>query len=231
MKKALFPVIVIFSFVGLSLASCEMIEDFLSSGDATQALKEALRVGSDTAVSSGSKVNGYFANQAIKILLPEEAQVIVNGVGSIPGIGQPLIDEVVLKLNRAAENAAPQALDILIGAITNITITDAIGIVNGDKDAATVYLRSATEQQISGLFRPHIETSLQTVGAQQAWGQLTGIYNAVPFVDDVNTDLADYTTNKALDGLFHLVAEEEGKIREDPVHQVSDILQKVFGGK
>ena len=162
--------------------------------------------------------------------MPEEAQVIVSAVGSVPGIGQPLIDEVILKLNRAAENAAPQALDILVGAITNITITDAIGIVNGDRDAATVYLRSATEQQISTAFRPHIETSLETVGAQQAWGQMTGIYNAVPFVDDVNTDLAAYTTDKALDGLFHLVAEEEGKIREDPVHRVSEILQQVFGG-
>lgn len=232
MKKALFPIIVIFSFVGLSLTSCEIIEDFLSSGDATEALKEALRVGSDTAVTNGSKLDGYFANQAIKILLPEEAQTIVTVINQVPGVGPALVDEVVLKLNRAAEDAAPQALDILVNAITNITITDAIGIVNGEKDAATQFLRSATQTEIAGLFHPHIESSLETVGAQTAWGTLTGNYNSVaPFLGQpqVNTDLADYTTNKALDGLFHLVAEEEEKIREDPVHRVSEILQKVFG--
>jgi len=135
-------------------------------------------------------------------------------------------------LNRAAEDAAPQALDILVNAITNITITDAIGIVNGENDAATKYLRTATQTEIAGLFHPHIETSLETVGAQTAWGTLTTNYNSVaPFLGQpqVNTDLADYTTNKALDGLFILVAEEEGKIREDPAHRVSEILQQVFG--
>ncbi len=232
MKKALFPVIVIFSFVGLSLTSCELIEEFLSSGDASAALKEALRVGSDTAVTSGSKLDGYFANQAIKILLPPEAQTIVTVINQVPGVGPALVDEVVLKLNRAAEDAAPQALDILVNAITNITITDAIGIVNGENDAATKYLRTATQTEIAGLFHPHIETSLETVGAQTAWGTLTTNYNSVaPFLGQpqVNTDLADYTTNKALDGLFILVAEEEGKIREDPAHRVSEILQQVFG--
>ncbi len=229
MKKALFPVIVIFSFVGLSLTSCELIEDFLSSGDATEALKEALRVGSDTAVTSGSKVDGYFANQAIKILMPPEAAPILSAINLIPG-GNSLVNTVVLKLNRAAEDAAPQAADILFDAITSITITDAIAIVNGDNDAATQFLRNASQDQIKALFKPHIETSLETVGAQTAWGELTSAYNSVPFVTPVNTDLADYTSEKALDGLFHLVAEEEGKIRQDPAHRVSEILQQVFGG-
>lgn len=233
MKKAIVPILAIFTLVGLSFTSCEIIEDYLSSGDAAAALKEALRVGSDTAVTKGGKEDGYFANQAIKILLPTEAQTIVTVINQVPGVGPALVDEVVLKINRAAEDAAPQALDILLNAITNMTITDAINIVNGDSDAATVYLRNATETDISLLFHPHIETSLETVGAQTAWGTLTSNYNSVaPFLNrpQVNTDLADYTTEKALDGLFHLVAEEEGKIREDPVHRVSEILEQVFGG-
>lgn len=232
MKRAILPVIFISALVGITFTSCEIIEDYLNSGDATEALKEALRVGSDTAVTKGSSVDGYFANQAIKILLPEEAQVIVSVINQVPGVGPALVDEVVLKLNRAAEDAAPQAKEILIDAILNITITDAINIVNGENDAATQYLKSATQTQIAQLFHPHIESSLESVGAQSAWGTLTGNYNSVaPFLGQpqVNTDLADYTTNKALDGLFVLVAEEEGKIREDPMHRVSEILQQVFG--
>lgn len=237
MKKALVPFALIFSLLGLStLPSCdtisEIVEGLLTEGDAAQALKEALRVGTDTAITKGSALDGYFANQAIKILLPPEADVIVNVINQVPGVGQPLLDEVVLKLNRAAEDAAPQAKDILLNAILNITITDAINIVNGQNDAATQYLRQNTQADIAALFQPHIETSLETVGAQTAWGTVTSNYNTVaPFIGQptVNTDLADYTTNKALDGLFHLVAEEEALIREDPIHRVSEILQQVFG--
>lgn len=238
MKKVFVPFALILSLFGLgTLSSCdtisEIVDGLLTEGDASAALKEALRVGTDTAVTHGSAVDGYFANQAIKILLPPEADVIVDNISAIPGVGQPLINELILKLNRAAEDAAPQAKDILLDAILNITITDAINIVNGENDAATQYLRSATQTQIADLFRPHIENSLESVGAQSTWGTVTSNYNTVaPFLGQptVNTDLADYTTNKALDGLFHLVAEEEGKIREDPVHRVSEILQQVFGG-
>ncbi|MCF8276551.1 MAG: DUF4197 domain-containing protein [Flavobacteriales bacterium] len=235
LKRAFVPFALIFT-LGLGLTSCDtissVIDGLLSDGDATEGLKEALRVGTDTSITKGSAVDGYFANQAIKILLPQEAQTIVTVINQVPGVGPALVDEVVLKLNRAAENAAPQAKDILLDAILNITITDAIAIVNGENDAATQFLRNGTETQIAGLFKPHIETSLETVGAQTAWGTLTSNYNTVAPIlgqPQVNTDLADYTTNKALDGLFHLVAEEEGKIREDPLHRVSEILQQVFG--
>lgn len=237
MKKAFVPFALVFSLVGLSaLSSCDTISDIvdglLTEGDATEGLKEALRVGTDTAVTHGSAVDGYFANAAIKILLPPEGQNIVSVINQVPGVGPALIDEVVLKMNRAAEDAAPQARDIFVDAILNITITDAIAIVNGESDAATQYLQNATQSQLVTLFRPHIENSLEEVGAQTAWNTLTSNYNTVaPFLGQptVNTDLADYTTNKAMDGLFHLVAEEEGKIREDPVHRVSEILEQVFG--
>lgn len=235
-KRVFVPFALMFSLLGLSLTSCDQIvsvlEDLLSEGDATEGLKEALRVGSDTAIASGSALDGYFANQAIKILLPPEAQTIVTVINQVPGVGPALVDEVVLKLNRAAEDAAPQARDILWNAILNITITDAIAIVNGENDAATQFLRTNTQTEIAGLFLPHIETSLETVGAQTAWGTLTSNYNTVAPIlgqPQVNTDLADYTTDKALDGLFHLVAEEEALIREDPTHRVSEILEQVFG--
>lgn len=236
MKKVFLPFAFVLTLLGTGLSSCDQIvdvlEDLLTEGDATEALKEALRVGTDTSISKGSALDGYFANQAIKILLPQEANVIVDVINQVPGVGPALVDEVVLKLNRAAEDAAPEARDILLNAILNITITDAINIVNGNNDAATMYLRNATHSDIADLFQPHIENSLDQVGAQSAWGTLTSNYNTVAPIlgqPQVNTDLADYTTNKALDGLFHLVAEEEALIREDPVHRVSEILEQVFG--
>jgi len=216
----------------LALSSCDEILDYLQLTDAevAQALKEALTVGTDTSVARGSAVNGYFGNELIKILLPEEAQTIITAVSVIPG-GQALVDNVILKLNRAAEDAAVNATPILVNAITGITITDAMGILQGNDDAATMFLKSGTQEQIITVFRPHIEESLESVGAQSAWSELTGLYNSIPFVTPVNTDLADHTTRKATDGLFVMVAEEEAKIRNDVSHQVSDLLKRVFGSQ
>jgi hypothetical protein len=217
----------------ISLSSCEEVLDYLQLSDAevAQALKEALTVGTDTSVSRGSAVNGYFGNEIIKILLPPEAQPILSVINQVPG-GQTLLNEVVLKVNRAAEQAAVEATPIFVDAITGITIADAVGILNGNDDAATLYLKGATQEQIITAFRPHIVSSLESVGAQTAWETLTSNYNTVaPFLGQpvVNTDLADHTTRKATDGLFVMVAEEEAKIRTDVSHQVSDLLQRVFG--
>jgi hypothetical protein len=231
MKKVILPFVFMLTIITGGLTSCDIIEDLLSSGDATAALKEALRVGTDTAIVNGGSLDGYFTNQAIKVLLPPEADPILSAINLIPG-GSTLVDQVVLKLNRAAEDAAPEARDILLNAILNITITDALSIVNGQNDAATQFLRENTQTEIAALFQPHIENSLDQVGAQSAWGTLTDNYNTVAPIlgqPQVNTDLANYTTNKALDGLFHLVAQEEGLIREDPLHRVSQILADVFG--
>ncbi len=236
MKKAFVPFALILSFLTVSFSSCDQIVDvlegLLSEGDATEGLKEALRVGTDTSINKGSALDGYFANQAIKILLPPEAGLVLNAGSLIPGVAG-ILNQLEEKLNRAAENAAPQAKDILLNAILNITITDAINIVNGQNDAATQFLRLNTQTEIAELFKPHIETSLETVGAQSIWQPVATQYNniAAPILNQpqVNTDLADYTTNKALDGLFVLVADEEKKIREDPLHRVSEILEQVFG--
>jgi len=215
-----------------SLALCLVIQTGCKKGlteaEVAEGLREALKVGTDTAVAQGSKQDGYFMNQAIKVLLPEEAKPLLDAVSLVPAL-QPLIDNLILKLNRAAEAAAPKAKDIFIDAILAITIDDAFAILNGNNDAATQYLMGKTFTSLYGLFKPDIETALTSVGAQQAWTEVIDVYNTVPLVDPVNADLADHTTNKGLDGLFHLVAEEEGKIRTDASHRVNDVLEKVFG--
>lgn len=205
------------------------IDDLLSDGDVAAALREALTIGTDTAVTKGSAIDGYFANPDIKILFPEEAAVVESVVGVIPG-GDVLIDEFIQSVNRAAEDAADEATPIIKDAIVNITFDDAMTILNGTDTAATNYLRLKTFSDLYTAFKPDIQNSLEGVGAQQAWEEVIDLYNTIPFVEDVNTDLADYSTNKGLDGLFILLGQEEGKIRTDVEHQVTSLLQEVFGG-
>ena len=220
----LFSVILIFS-----ISSCEQLntETPLTDAEITQGLKEALRVGTDSSTYNAHKLDGYFKNVKIKIPFPQEAknaETILRNAGF-----SSLVDDFVLKLNRAAEDAADDAKGIFINAITTMTIVDALGILEGSNNAATSYLRSKTYDSLSKIFNPQIQASLSSVGASQAWTTLTSTYNKIPLVTPINTDLADYATNKALDGLFILVADEELKIRTDPVARVTEILQKVFG--
>lgn len=239
-------------FVGLlalitvfNLASCEELEEFVGSDETAAALKEALKVSTDTSVSKTSQTNGYFSNVAIKIVFPEEAENIqkIMQLPVVNQVGQPLLDGLELKMNQAAEKAAPVARDIFINAITNLTITDALNILNGDQDAATQYLRANANTLLYDAFYPEVESAMSAVGADVAWSTLTTQYNtysADPIVstavgiaglsfEPVDTDISAYTTNKALDGLFHVIAEEEMKIRTDITHRVTDLLQRVFG--
>lgn len=219
-----FSVFLIFSF-----SSCEQLQNVTPPTDAeiTQGLKEALRVGTDSSTYNAHKLDGYFKNTEIKIPFPPDAQgaetILRNAL-----LGS-LVDELVLKLNRAAEDAADDAKGIFIDAITRMTIIDALSILDGANNAATIYLRSKTYDSLKIIFKPQIVASLSSVGANQAWSTLTTAYNKIPLVPPINTDLADYATTKALDGLFILVADEELKIRTDPAARVTEILQKVFG--
>ena len=210
--------------------SCEdlNLDDIFGDDDIAAALKEALNVGTDTAVTKGSALNGYFLNPDISILFPEEAEFVKDAVELFGG--EALIDDFIESLNRAAEDAADEAKPIFVDAITNITFDDALNILNGADTAATNYLRINTFTGLYDAFKPDIQISLEDVGAQQLWADVIDIYNLNPFAEDVNTDLADYTTNKGLDGLFILVGQEEMKIRTDIEHQVSQLLQDVFGG-
>jgi len=209
-----------------SMFACQ--KDSLTTEQIIDGLKEALRVGTENSVVSANQTDGYFGNLAIKILFPDEAQFVADAL-SVVGL-QSVVDDLVLKINRAAEDAADEAKPIFLNAITNITFADALNILNGADDAATQYLKENTYDALKSSFEPDISASLNSVGASQAWSTVMTAYNALPVHDPVNTNLGDYTTGKALDGLFYLVAQEEGKIRNDPAARITEILQTVFGG-
>jgi hypothetical protein len=200
-----------------------------SSDSATIAsgLKEALTVGTGNAVSSVSKVNGYFGNQMIKILLPEKIQVAANALGKLGY--QKQVDDFVLSMNRAAEKAAPLAKDIFIDAIKQMTFEDAKMILNGGNTAATDYFKAKTSKKIFAAFKPIVSSSMNEVGATKAYNEMMGKYtSSVPFTSKESLDLNTYVTNKASDGLFYMVGEEERKIRTNPSARVNDLLRKVF---
>lgn len=229
MKKFLFVFALPFF---LLFSACETLEEGLTDEEIIAGLREALQVASDTSVSYAKATDGYYQNPAIKILFPDNVSNVATAVGGFTILGQPVgqtaVDGFVLKLNRAAENAADKALPIFLNAITNMTITDGLNILMGHDSAATEFLRTSTYSDLKTEFKPDIETSLDQVGAQTAWNEVTTIYNTVAPNNPVNVDLADYTTGKALDGLFTLVSREETKIRLDPVARVTDLLAKVF---
>lgn len=201
----------------------------LSEGEVVQGLKEALRVGSRNASSSLNATDGFYKNSLVKIPFPQEAQVVADKLRSI-GLGKK-VDEFELTLNRAAEKASKESANIFVNAVTSMTISDAWGILRGQDNAATEYLKRTTSTQLSTAFKPHIESALKSTLATSKWTEITTIYNKIPMVKPVNTDLVTYTNEKALQGLFVVVAQEELKIRKDPVARISDILKKVFGSQ
>lgn len=217
---------------------CDELEAFLSDADIAEGLKEALRVSTDTSVSQANVLDGYYGNAAIKIFLPPEVETASNIIKNyVPG-GSTLLEELELKINRAAEDAAGEATPIFVDAITSITINDAVGILNGADSAATIYLKDKTFTSLKTSFQPKIENSLSKVGAQQAWNNVITKYNnvinttvvqlAFPNAKPVNTDLADYTTTRGLNGLFYLVAVEEKEIRTNVNDRVTELLREVF---
>lgn len=200
----------------------------LSTSDVTSGLKEALRIGATNATKNLSITDGFFRNAAVKILLPPEAQVVEQTLRSV-GMGS-LVDEAILKLNRAAEDATKKAGPIFISAITAMTIQDGMSILSGGQDAATQYLKRVTTAQLANEFRPIIQSSLGSVGADRIWNTVFDNYNKMPLVKNkVNPNLVDYVTGKALDGVFYSIAQEELKIRTDPAAQVNQLLKNVFG--
>ncbi len=213
----------------------------LSEQEVISGLKEALKVSTDTAVSVVSKTDGFFKNQAIKILLPPEAKTIMDNKDNsmLKAIGiTKLIDDVILRMNRSAESAAKQATPIFVNAIKAMSIQDAFGILRGADNAATEYFKQKTSGDLFNAFKPTIKQALDkplvaNVSTTKSWNTLTSKYNKIaPLINKpkVNTDLVNYVTQKAIDGLFVKLAEQEKKIRKDPVARVTDILKRVFGG-
>ncbi len=199
----------------------------LTSTEIGQGLKEALRVGVDKGASKASALDGYFANALIKLTFPPEAQNVATKLRQI-GFGKQ-VDQFELSLNRAAEGAAIRAKPIFWQAVTQMTIPDAVGILRGPQDAATQYLRKTSGQKLVTAFTPVIDSTLKSNNVTRYYADLVNTYNRLPFVQKANPNLTSYATNRAVDGLFVLVAQEEQRIRQDPAARATDILKKVFG--
>ncbi|MEO6832621.1 MAG: DUF4197 domain-containing protein [Chitinophagaceae bacterium] len=202
----------------------------LSNTDIVGALRQALEIGAQNAGSRLHAVNGFFGNSLIKVLLPPQAKNAENVLRQF-GFGS-VVDKAILSMNRAAEDAAGKAAPIFINAIKNMNINDGLNILKGGNGAATAYLRNATTAALTAAFRPVIQASLNKVGATAYWGDLTRIYNGLPITrNKINEDLPSYVTERALNGLFVNIAQEEDKIRTNPAARVTDLLGKVFGAR
>ena len=213
----------------------------LTNTEIIAGLKQALTVGTDSSVAKVSKTDGYFRDELIRILLPPEADIITKNISRIPG-GEKLLNDVVLRINRAAEDAAREAAPIFISAITGMSISDGLAILRGGDHAATDFLKSTTSGQLFNLYQPKIKSSIDkkligNISTSESWNTLTGEWNKiagsivgqVAGFTPVNVQLDQYLTQKALDGLFLKISEEEKKIRTDPVARVTELLRRVFG--
>jgi hypothetical protein len=197
----------------------------LTNDEIINGLKEALNVGANNASKKLSNVDGFFKDAVIKVLMPEEAKKAEKKLRSM-GMGK-LVDDAILAMNRAAEDAAKSAAPIFVTAVKQMNFQDAMGILKGGDFAATNYLKEKTTISLTESFRPVIEESLKKVDATKYWNAVFTAYNKFS-KEKVNTDLAAYVTEKALFGIFHQLGQEEQKIRKDPVARTSDLLKKVF---
>lgn len=202
----------------------------LTQQEVSQGLKEALIQGISKGADKASETDGFFRNDMIRILLPEDARRVENTLRQM-GLGSE-VDRALLAINRGAENAAKEAKPIFINAIRHLTIQDAFNLLQGNQDAATSFLRRTTESQLIELFQPRIEESLNQVGATRFYGDIANTYNAIPLTNRrIDPDLNAYVTEKAIDGLFLLIAEEEKSIRENPLERTSALMRRVFAAQ
>lgn len=238
----------------LFLSSCDILQQILEQGAKSQSLtnseiieglKKALSTGTESSTNLLHARDGFLKDQAVKILLPPEAEVITQNLAKIPGVGQQTIDDLILKINRSAEDAAVEAKPIFIDAIKNMTIQDGMNILKGksgntssfDSTAATVYLKGRTYQNLKAAFAPKINASLNkklvgNISTSSAWSNVINLYNKIaPLIgkQKINPDLGAYVTEKALNGVFLKIGVEEKKIRKNPMSYASDIIKKVFG--
>ena len=224
-------IVVIATILAGSPARSGLLDKFLKKGapsdeKVSAGLKEALDIGAGNAVTSTSKLDGFFKNEAIKILMPEKLQKLDKGLRAI-GLGSE-IDAFVLSMNRAAERAAPSAKSIFQDALKQMTFADAKQILRGGDTAATDFFRAKSSERLTASFLPIVSSSLGEVGATKRYQDLVGRYSALPFMSSPSLDLGEYVTGKALDGSFRVLGEEEKKIRKDPAARVTKLLKDVF---
>ncbi|SHN21533.1 DUF4197 domain-containing protein [Flavobacterium xinjiangense] len=221
--------------VAVSLSSCAEMQQVLNQLPQTQGiggvdiaggLKEALNNGISKQVTKLTATDGFYRNEAVKILLPEELRKVDTGLRRI-GLSS-LADEGLKVLNRAAEDAVKEATPIFVDAVRNMTFMDAKSILMGNESSATNYLQNSTSTALYGKFNPVIKNSFTKVGADKVWANIITKYNSIPLINKVNPDLTDYVTNQAMNGVFKMVAVEEKNIRTNIASRTSILLQKVF---
>ena len=208
------------------LQQLEIPTGSLTKDEIVRGLKEALKVGTEEAVKTLARENGFYLDDQVKIPFPGEVKYVEEKLRAL-GLGS-LVDNFVKQMNHAAENAVDKAGPIFYDAIREMTISDAVGILNGNDHAATEYFREKTYGRLVEAFKPEISTVLNTMHVSDYWSKVTRAYNKLPLTKKVETDLPQYVTEKAIDGLFVKVADEEKKIREDPKARTTELLQKVF---
>ena len=234
MQRSLIIIFIALAFVACTsteilrgISEVLQTEEPLTSEEIGRGLKEALIIGIKKGADMVSKEDGYFKNSSIKIPFPPDAVKVAKKLRDM-GLGKQ-VDKVILTLNRGAEHAAKEAKPIFINAIKQMTFADAMHILKGDENAATEYLKRTTSDQLKVKFKPVIQNSLDQVSATKYWTDVINIYNKIPFVEKVNPDLNEFVTQKAMNGLFFMIAKEEAKIRRDPIARVTDLLKRVFG--
>ncbi|KAA6435594.1 DUF4197 domain-containing protein [Rufibacter glacialis] len=247
MKKLVSPAIVLGSFLFVSLTSCTtaQIEQALGTvaqqtgqtgqtGTLTQTevaagLKQALSQGVTKGASQASQTDGFYKNSLIRIPFPPDVQRVETTLRSL-GLGSE-VDKFILTLNRGAEDAAKSAAPIFLGAIKQLTFNDVWNILRGEKDAATQFLKRTTTSQLTAAFSPIMRQSLDKVNATRYYTELVNRYNKIPLVKKADPNLESYATQRAIDGLFTLVAQEEANIRENPIARTTELLKRVFGAR
>jgi len=225
--------------VTFSLTSCAQVQQTLNQlpqissqfpgvggVDIASGLKEALNKGITQQVSKLTAVDGFYKNEAVKILMPEELQKVDATLRKV-GLSS-LADEGIKMLNRAAEDAVKEATPIFVSAVKNMSFTDAKNILLGNDTAATSYLQGSTTTALYGKFNPVIKSSFEKVGADVVWTKIINKYNTIPLVKKVNPDLTDYTTTQALSGVFKMIAVEEKEIRNNISARTTPLLKSVF---
>jgi hypothetical protein len=198
-----------------------------SNSKTTSGLKEALRIGTDRAVDLTGTTDGFFKNEAIKILMPEKLRPLEKGL-RLAGMGSQ-IDEFELSMNRAAEKAAPAARGIFKEALTKMTFDDARKILTGGNTSATEYFKAKTADKLTAAFRPTVESAMADTGVVKQYKQLVGAMPALPFGRSQSFDITSYVVGKTLDGLFYMLGQEEKKIRTNPAARITPLLKDVFG--
>lgn len=236
MRYILFPIILCLTFFSCTDSQIAQTSDTLgkvlkqnqqvSTEEVVKGLKEALTQGISKGSTQASQIDGYFKNELLRIAIPPDMQKANQKLRAL-GFNK-LMDDFELSLNRGAEEAAKQSQPIFVQAITSMTIQDAWNILKGQNDAATVYLRNTTNTQLYNAFQPIIQRSLQRVNATKYYVDIVTTYNKIPLMEPLNPHLDDYVTNRAIDGLFVLIKQEEANIRSNPSARATEILKKVF---